>query len=305
VKITSASGCIDSATYDIDVNRLDLTGFATPTSGCAPRNVLFTITASLPTNVTIADYTWMFGDLTAPQITPNNSNSHTYADSGSFQPKVVINTSNACADTFLFPLIRVGIPPINLVAFPKKLIYCGNEMANFYAYAPLANSYKWEYGDGNTETIPDTITSHKYGSLGVKTVKVTPLFNDCPGTPITFTITIIGVIANYKYANTCSNKKTFAFTNLSQGNISSSEWTFGDSSPTVNTLNAVHTFPPNGSFITQLIVADNITACKDTIQFSIYTATPTLINPDTFLCRNAPTSFTILNNYLNPFLSIN
>ncbi len=167
----------------------------------------------------------------------------------------------------------------------------------------MANSYKWEYGDGTSEITSDTTTSHKYDLLGVKTVRVTPLFNDCPGNPITFSISIIGVIANYRYANNCTNKKTFTFTNQSQGNISSSEWTFGDGSPPVISLNAVHTFPPNGAFNTRLIIADNITACKDTIQFAIYTATPSLINPDTFLCRNAPTTFTILNNYLNPFLN--
>jgi gliding motility-associated-like protein len=303
VKVTSTSGCIDSASYEIDVKRLELDGLANPTSGCAPLNVLFSVTATLPTNVTVTNYTWTFGDNSALQITPNNGVSHTYADSGLFLPKVLINTSDGCADTFKFQIITVGIPPVNLVAYPKKLQYCGNEKAKFYAYAALADSYEWDYGDGTTERISDTITLHKYDMLGVKTVKVTPYFNNCPGNSITFTISIIGVIADYKYANTCSNKKTFAFTNQSQGNVSSSEWTFGDNSSIVNTYNSVHTFPSNGAFSTQLIVADNITSCKDTVQYILYTATPTLINPDTFLCRNAQTTFTILNNYLNPFLN--
>jgi gliding motility-associated-like protein len=303
VKVTGIGGCIDSAYYQIDVKRLELNGLANPTSGCAPLNTVFSVSATLPTSVTVTNYTWNFGDNTALQITTNNNNAHTYADSGSFLPKVLINTSDGCADTFKFPLIAIGIPPINLVAFPKKLLYCGNERAAFYAYSPLANSYKWQYGDGTEDITSDTIAFHKYDMLGVKTVRVTPYFNDCPGNSITFTISIIGVIAGYKYANTCADKKTFAFTNQSQGNVSSSEWTFGDSSPTLNSYNAVHTFPANGAFNTQLIVADNITGCKDTIKYNIYTATPTLINIDTFLCRNAATTFTILNNYQNPSLN--
>jgi gliding motility-associated-like protein len=303
VKVTSPSGCIDSAFYEIDVKRLELNGLANPTSGCAPLNVFFSVIATLPTNVTVTNYTWTFGDNSVLQITPNNSVAHTYADSGLFLPKVLINTSDGCADTFKFPLLTIGIPPVNLVAYPKKILYCGNEKAKFYAYAPLANSYQWDFGDGTTDRTSDTITFHKYDMLGVKTVKVTPYFNNCPGNSITFTISIIGVIADYKYANTCLNKKTFAFTNQSQGNVSSSMWTFGDTSPTINTNNPVHTFPSNGAFNTQLIVADNVTGCKDTIQYSLYTATPTLVNSDTFLCRNAPTTFTILNNYLNPSLN--
>jgi gliding motility-associated-like protein len=303
VKVTSASGCIDSAYYEINVKRLELSGLANPTSGCAPLNVFFSVTANLPINVTVTNYNWTFGDNSALQITPNNSVVHTYTDSGLFLPKVLINTSDGCADTFKFQTLTVGIPPVNLVAYPIKLQYCGNEKAKFYGYVPLANSYKWDYGDGTTDVTSDTITLHKYNMLGVKTVKVTPYFNDCPGNSITFTISIIGVIAGYKYSNTCSSKKTFSFTNQSQGNLSSSEWTFGDNSPTVNTSNTFHTFPSNGAFNTQLIVADNITGCKDTIQYSLYTATPILVNQDTFLCRNAPTTFTILNNYVNPSLN--
>ena len=303
VKVTSASGCLDDAFYLINVKKLDLIGFANPTTGCALLNVVFSVNATLLNNVTVTNYTWTFGDNSNSQITLNSTNPHTFSDSGIFQPKVLINTSDGCADTFKFPEIEVGIPPTNLVALPRKLVYCGNETAKFYAYAPLANSYKWEYGDGNTTITSDTTTFHKYDMLGVKTVKVTPYFNDCPGNSITFSISIIGVIAKFKYANTCSDKKKFTFSNQSLGNVSFSEWTFGDNSPMIGTFNAVHSFPANGAFTTELIIADNVTSCRDTINFTLYTATPSLINPDTFLCRNAATNFTLLNNYLNPFLS--
>ncbi len=303
VKVISSAGCNDSAFYEIDVRRLQLSGFANPSSGCAPLNVFFSVSAFLPANVNILNCAWTFGDNTTLQTTQNNFNSHVYADSGSYLPKVLINTSNGCADTFKFAPITVGIPPTNLVAYPKKLFYCGNESAKFYAYAPLANSYKWEYGDGETAIISDSLTSHKYRTLGIKTVKVTPYFNDCPGNSITFNIEIIGVIAAYEYANTCTNKNNFTFTNQSQGNVSFSEWKFGDNSPLLNTYNATHTFPTNGAFATQLIVADNATACRDTLVHIIYTATPLLVNADTFLCRNAQTTFTIFNNYLNPLIN--
>ncbi len=305
VKVTNLAGCVDSSIYEIEVKRLELFGYANPLSGCKPLNVNFTANASLPTGVFANNFIWYFGDNSTPQSTGNGTNQYPYTDTGTFFPKVLINTSNGCADTFKFFEVSVGMPPTNLVAYADKPTYCGNEKAVLHAFAPLANSYKYQYGDGITETLIDTLVYHKYATLGLKTVTITPYFNNCPGTPITFTINIVGVIADYQYANTCSNKKRFTLTNVSQGNLSFTQWTFGDTSPTTLSINAIHNYPLSGEFTTQLIVGDNITGCKDTVQYILYTASPTLQNPDTFLCKKASTTYTILNNYTNPFLSNN
>ena len=36
----------------------------------------------------------------------------------------------------------------------------------------------------------DTITQHKFGTLGVKTITVTPSFNGCKGLPASFQINV-------------------------------------------------------------------------------------------------------------------
>ena len=110
----------------------------------------------------------------------------------------------------------------------------------------------------------------------------------------------MGVIAAYSYSNSCTDKKTFSFNNTSQGNLSSVSWDFGDGSPVVNTVNATHTFPSSGSFVTKLTVTDNITGCSDTYSQTIYTANPSLVNPDTSICKNDSTTFSVINNYNNP-----
>ncbi len=140
---------------------------------------------------------------------------------------------------------------------------------------------------------------HKYKTLGTKTVTVTPTFNGCPGPSVTFTIDVVGVIANYTYSNTCTDKQTFSFNNTSQGNLSTVNWEFGDNTQIVTTVNATHSYPVDGVFPSSLLVIDSITGCRDSISHTIYTAKPALINPDSSICRNSLTSFAVINTYNN------
>lgn len=299
VKCVDAGGCNATATYIITVQNPPITASISPSNGCAPIVAGFAATVTVPAGSTVTNYNWAFGDGTNITSTINNT-THIYADSGSYLPTLSITTSEGCANTFTFAKIGFGIPPRNHVAYPKKLVYCGSEITRLVATAELANAYVWEYGDGVIETIVDTITTHKYLTLGTKNVRVTPFFNGCAGVPISFSIEVVGVIANFVYANTCAAKKTFTLTNTSLGILSSSTWSFGDFTPNATTTNTTHTYPPTGAFGTQLTVVDNATSCRDSLTINIFTANPTLTNPDTFLCRNSITYFTLQNNYTNP-----
>jgi gliding motility-associated-like protein len=297
VKLVDVGGCSTTATYLIEVKNPPIIATVFPISGCAPESSTFNANVTVPTSSTVSNYTWTFGDNSPSIITSTPTISHIYSDSGTYLPTLNVTTSEGCTNSFSFATVVFGIPPINHIAYPKKVMYCGSETTLLVAKATYANAYKWEYGDGIIETIQDTITQHKYTTLGTKTVKVTPYFNGCTGTPITFSINIIGVISSYTYSNTCVAKKTFAFTNTSQGNQSNILWDFGDGSPNVTTTNATHTFPATGTFAIKLAIVDNITGCTDSSISYIYTANPTLTNTDTFVCRNSNTIFTIQNNY--------
>jgi gliding motility-associated-like protein len=293
VKATDVSGCFANATQTITIQNPPLAGTVTPTSGCIPANATFTANATLPTGGSVTSYTWNYGDGSSN----SNSNTHAYIAVGNFIPTVTVLTNEGCTNTFNYNAIKFGTPPTNHVASTNKLIYCGSETPVFTANATNANEYVWDFGDGTISTITTTTTTHRYSTLGIKNIVVTPYFNGCAGTAINLSITIVGVIANYTYANTCIAKKTFNFTNTSLGNISNSVWKFGDASLPLNAFNAVHTFPTSGAFATWLIVTDNNTGCIDSINKNIYTANPTVSNPDTFLCRNNSSIFTLSNTY--------
>ena len=301
VKATDVSGCFVKGTTNIIVQKPTISGTVLPIKGCIPINVNFSASAIVPNGSNVTSYSYDYGDGSPT----SSSASHTYTTVGSFIPSVTITTNEGCTNTYKYPKIAFGTPPTNHVAYSTKKLYCGSENASFISTANNANSWLWDYGDGSTETVIDTITSHKYATLGPKTIKVTPYFNGCAGSPKSFSINIIGVIAGYNFANSCSNKNTFSFTNTSQGNLSTILWNFGDGSPSTSVSNPIHTFPSNGAFLTMLTVADSITGCADMLATTIFTATPSLKNPDSAVCRNSNTTFSIQNNYTNAGASYN
>lgn len=298
--VTSAAGCFDSNKTVITVKSLPITGAAKPASGCIPANVSFNATATIPKNSSITNYLWSFGDGSPNVSTATNSTSHNYPAVGSYTPKVTVTTNEGCTNTYDFGGVAYGTPPFNEIAYPVKSVICGSDAAVLVAKATNANSYHWNFGDGKTATVTDTLTTHKYTTLGTKNIGVAPAYNGCNGVTKGFQVTVIGVIAAYNYSNNCADKKTFSFTNTSQGNLSTIAWDFGDGSPIVNTLNATHTFPSSGAYVTKLTVTDFITGCSDTYSKTIYTADPSLVNADSAVCKNDSTTFALVNTYKNP-----
>lgn len=300
LKVVDSSGCFDTVSTQVSLMDPTISGAVAPASGCIPAVATFSTTADIPALSSVAGYSWDFGD--GGSVVTNNSSSinHTYSDTKSHSPLVTITTTEGCVATFKYPTVAYGTPPTNPVAYPFKTVICGSETAQFVSKATKANSYIWNFGDGTGKTVSDTIVEHKFKTLGVKNVTVTPAFNGCRGTPVTFQIEVVGVIASFNYSNNCLDKNSFSFKNTSQGNLSAITWNFGDGSPEVITKDTRHTFPPADVSGTNLIVMDSITGCSDTSFRSIYTAVPILINADSSLCRNSETSFQILKSYENP-----
>ncbi len=300
VKAIAATACFATAPFAVNVQRPPITASVVPVGGCIPTLANFSASANLPIGDNVSNYSWDFGDGSPISNTAAGINNHPYTVVGSYLPTVSITTSGGCTNTYNYPAVAYGIPPTNLVANTDKLVYCGSETPQFFANATNANAYRWDFGDGTTVIITGNNTTHKYLTLGLKNVIVTPLFNGCAGASQNLTIDIIGVLTSFNYTNSCAAKNTFAFTNTTQGSQSTITWSFGDGSPNSNAVNPVHTYPINGTWITTLTVTDNITGCSDVATVSIYTATPTLTNPDVSICKYTNTTFTITNDYSNP-----
>ena len=257
VRGITAAGCSATASTSVQVTRFPIINASvTPNKGCIPVNSTLTASATLPTGDASANFLWDFGDGSPTANTAVNNTTHTYnIVTPVTTASVVITSAQGCTNQYTFPPFAFGTPPFNTIAVTSdgRNIYCGSETIQFNGVAVNANSYSWDFGDGNTGVTINTTIAHKYQTLGNKRVILTPSFNGCDGMKDTIDIVIIGVIADYNFSNVCSAKNTFNYTNTSAGNVTSFRWTFSDipGSPDFINYNTSHSFPVNGSFSTE------------------------------------------------------
>ncbi|MES2648364.1 MAG: PKD domain-containing protein [Bacteroidota bacterium] len=297
LSVKTINGCIANAKTTVTIQPVGLTASSSRLTGCIPANVRFTAVVSAPEKSPVSNYAWDFNDGSSIVNTSGRIVNKTYSTAGIYQPSLTVTTSDGCIANFVFAPHSYGTPPPKLPLQVAKPVICASENAMFITNASIANLYRWEFGDGSSQNLPDTLVAHKYNVLGNQVVKVTPYYNGCAGLSSTNNLKVEGVVAKFNYANTCLDKKTYAFTNTSIGNITGIVWSFNNVAPDLTTTNAVVSFPGTGAFRVTLKETDSITGCKSDITKIIYTANPKIVNPDSFVCRNTTSNFFVENNY--------
>ena len=298
VLITDANGCTANASTQIRVAPPDINASISQRDGCIPANVAFNSSVNLPIGDNVLSYAWNFGNGVATTTTP--STNHVYNSTGSFIPSLVITTTGGCTNTYNFGSIAFGIPPINTVFYFQKDTICASNLLVMVGKADSANRYHWDYGDGNATDITDTLTTHKYASLGSKTVQLTPSYNGCSSATLSKNALVTGVIASYTFTNSCTQRNSFAFNSTSVGNVSSYRWDLGDISTMTNVSAFQHNYALPGSYASSMIIYDSTTACADTARQTVNYAVPTLTATDTISCKGNRVTFTINSNFPNP-----
>ena len=299
---TSTTGCTGTFQTIFEIKKLTMSATASKRNGCVPAVVTFNATVKSPKNSTVSNYIWDFNDGTPIITTATNSVTHTYPLVGQYSPIVTANNSEGCTNTISIGNLAFGSPPSKHVVSAQNSKICGSETAIFKTFAVNANRYFWTFGDGTTLSSPDTFVIHKYNTIGKKTVTVKAYFNECStAASLITTVNIVGVIAKYTNTNNCANKNIYTFKDVSSGSVTGRLWTYGDSTISVDTtISSSHSYPTSGQFLSKLFVTDSISGCSDSTTKIIYTATPSLSNSDTVICKNTLTTFSILNNYTNP-----
>ncbi len=274
--------CADTAYKTITVLPQPTVGFtANPTISCSlPFIVNFTNTST-----GAVSYLWNFGD--ASSSTSANP-VHTYTSFGNFTVTLVATNSNGCSKSLTIPsLVQIQAPQaiINNLTDEDCAPLTHTFTATINSLFPVT-SYLWDFGDGNTSTLPNPTHVFPTGSYNIKLIITTA--GGCSDTVLVPN----GIIANERPIanfvatplNACA-KIPINFTNLSSVGVTSWLWDFGDGM-TSNDPNPIHLYQDTGFFTIQLIVWNN--GCPDTISFVdyIHILPPIASFTETFDCIN-------------------
>ncbi len=256
--ITTASGCTDTVTFNngIMAGVKPTANFdATPREACAELPVVFT---DLTTGTATA-WLWDFGD-GGSSILQNPE--HIYSDTGHFNVQLIV-FNNGCSDTLIIDdFIHINPPIANFLVSSS----CAAPFRrNFTDRSIGADLYSWNFGDGNTSSIPSP--SHTYAAPGLYVVSLT-VTNTLSGCTYTknANIRIIDEHPDFTASNTiiCRNgSTTFSAIVANAPDVPNYQWNFGDGTTgTGRTIS--HNYALSGFYDVRLITID-ANGCRDTI----------------------------------------
>lgn len=224
-------------------------------------------------------FLWDFGDgNTSSQISPT----HTYANPGTYT--VCLISSNNCGNDTLCQALTVTCPfPTGGFSSTANLL-----SAVFTNSSSGANSYTWDFGDGNTSS--QTNPAHTYANPGTYTVCLISS-NSCGSDTLCQPLTVTCPLPAGGFSST-ANLLSVSFSNTSTG-ANNYSWDFGDGN-TSTLQNPVHSYANAGSYTVCLI---GINSCgQDTFCQTLTVSCPLPQAAFSFTAVNRDLSFTNLSN---------
>ena len=156
----------------------------------------------------------------------------------------------------------------------KSMVEVG-ESIQFTNQSENADSYAWDFGDGNTSTTEDP--NHVYASSGVYTVKLTATGEGgINATSKTVTVIDADPVADFNIDMTIAGVgELVTFTNNSL-NAMDYEWDFGDGNVSTD-VNPTHTYDAVGVYTVKLTAKNN--DLEDSVEKTIEVVIPVNIYP--------------------------
>ncbi|MCH2081745.1 MAG: PKD domain-containing protein, partial [Saprospiraceae bacterium] len=243
--------------------------------GCAPLPVQFMDESAGP----VTDRQWTFDGGDPPTSTEANP-FIVYDFPGSYDVSLQVGNPAGVSIETKEDFVLVLGPPV--AAFEA------NENGLEVSFTNLttdANSYEWDFGDGNTSTAENP--THLYEMAGDYTVILTAE-NECGEETFQLQITVESPLTAAFSVDTTMGCVPFSvqFTDESEGDIQSWEWTFEGGTPDTSTAqNPIVNYQSAGTFMVQLIVSDG--GIMDTLEQLTY------IQADSFPIADFDYSYTL------------
>jgi PKD repeat protein len=210
------------------------------------------------TGSTAVTFAWDFGDNTTSTA---QDPTHVYSAPGVYTACVTITDSTlggSCTNTWCDTVSVFELPPVCDAQF-SSFVSSNPDSIYFYPLSTAANTYTWDFGDGNTSTTPTVW--HKYAVDGIYTVCLTVADSNSAGTcTATWCDTIhagAAPVCDAHFASLASitNQDSITFTPVNTGAVSY-VWDFGDGSANSTAVSPLHVFTALGSFTVCLTISD-------------------------------------------------
>jgi PKD repeat protein len=115
--------------------------------------------------VNMAKWLWEFGDNNTSQL---QNPSHYYLAPGTYITTLLVQNENSCKDSITRPINVMELPKVN---FDYTKPACLNVPVSFNNNSSNAQSYIWNFGDGNISTLSEP--NHIYLKEGLYQIKLT------------------------------------------------------------------------------------------------------------------------------------
>ena len=222
-------------------------------------------------------YVWTFGDgATSKEKNPV----HTYAKAGTYNVQLTAKNITK-SDTYSqnVTISQADLTPI------AKFTYSKNGLTvKFINSSTNAQSYKWEFGDGQTST--ETNPSHTYTNYETYSVKLTAI-NGSKSNSYTQSLTLTEVTPTASYTYKTEHPLKAVFTNTSK-NATSYVWDFGDGT-TSTEKNPTHKYQTIGVYKVKL-TAKNSNGKSNMCEKNVEIIAPTTCTITGFTITKIPTN---------------
>lgn len=233
------------------------------TAGCVPMTVQFTDTLAQGTA-----YYWNFNDGSPEVRTTTPSISHTFNNIGLYRVRLVSVDSTTCNQTdTAYMTIRVRGDEALLSFSSTKLPPCESLAFQFNntsvapAGKPFTNqSFRWDFGDGNTRVAGPGLVTHTYangGTYDVKLILIDTGYCNHPDSVVQQIRIAPNVDARFTTPATGCAPYNALFTNTSLAG-QQFFWDFGDGGTSTATSPS-HLYANPGTYTIRLIAVDNAT----------------------------------------------
>ncbi len=171
--ITSGVGCVSTiATRTVIVNALPTASFTTSAPACVTRDITFT-DASAANAGNLVKWTWNFGDGNNAVKTSAAPFAHNYANPGTYNVTLQVETNKGCISTVLTRPITINILPD--AGFIAPEVCLTDPAAPFIDTSKIASgsiaAWQWNFGDPNANAGNPNISTlqnptHRYTVVG-------------------------------------------------------------------------------------------------------------------------------------------